>query len=309
LTERRTAGARASVLCAGIAVQDNVMRVESFPRPGTKISASDFVTLGGGCAANAAVAIARLGGRAHFAGPLGDPADPVSRDIVRGLSAQAINTRGVRHVRGAHASVSLILIDAGGEKMIATRRGKGLDKAKPADLAKLLRGVDVVLTDNRFPNFVLPVCRAARARGIPVVIDFDKQSALSEPLLRAASHVIASSEALRASAGTRDLRKGLALLGRKLKGFVAVTDGPNGAYWLDGKTIRRVPAFKIKAIDTLGAGDAFHGAFALAIAEGRGIVDAMRFASATAALKCETFGGMTGTPTRAQVTKLLTKKR
>ncbi|MGE0564377.1 MAG: PfkB family carbohydrate kinase [Pseudolabrys sp.] len=309
MTERRTAPARATVLCAGIAVQDIVMQVAAFPGPGQKVYASDLVTIGGGCAANAAVAAARLGGRVRFAGPLGDPADPASRDIVRGLRDEGIDTGGVRRVRGAQASVSLILIDQDGEKLIATRRGKDLDKARPSDPARLARGANVVLADNRFPKFVLPICRAARARKIPVVIDFDARSALNDPLLALGTHVIASSEALRASTGQRDLRKGLMRLGRSLKGFVAVTDGPNGAYWLDGAVVCHTPAFGIKAVDTLGAGDAFHGGFALAVAEGRPAAEAMRFASATAALKCTRFGGMAAAPTRAQVERLLRMKR
>ena len=284
------------------------MRVETFPRPGMKMSATDLVTIGGGCAANAAVAVARLGGRSRFAGPLGGPGDPASREILRGLARETVDTHGVRRVRGARASVSLIMIDAGGEKMIATRRGGGLDAIRPTDPAKLLRGIDIVLADNRFPNFVLPLCRAARARGIPVVIDFDKAGPLDAPLLATGTYVIASSEALRGSTRAKSLRDALRRLGAAVNGAVAVTDGPNGVLWLDGKTIRQMPAFKVKAVDTLGAGDAFHGAFALAIAEGRVFADALRFACATAALKCATFGGMAGAPGRAQVMKLLAAK-
>lgn len=296
---------RPVVLCAGIAVQDIVMRVDRFPQPGEKTSASDLVTIGGGCAANAAVAIARLGGRVRFTGPLGSAGDPASRAIVGGLNKACVDIAGVKRVRGAHASVSLILIDSGGEKMIATRRGKGLDKIRPHNPATLLRGVDILLADNRFPNFVLPLAHAARKRGIPVVVDFDQAGALDAPLLVAGTYVIVSSEALQASTGQPSLPAALRRLGAAISGFVAVTGGPDGVYWLDGKTVRHMPAFRVKAVDTLGAGDTFHGAFTLAIAEGRDPRDALRFASAAAALKCTVFGGMAGAPTRAKVQRLI----
>ena len=81
-----------------------------------------------------------------------------------------------------------------------------------------------------------------------------------------------------------------------MPGFLAVTDGPNGVYWLENGALRHMPAFAVKAIDSLGAGDAFHGAFTLALAEGRDLAGALRFASAAAALKCTHFGGAAGSP-------------
>jgi sugar/nucleoside kinase (ribokinase family) len=297
----------ATVLCAGIAVQDLVMRVADFPTPGAKVRADDFVVVGGGCAANAAVAIARLDGRARFAGPLGGPEghDPVSDRILADLAREGVDTSGVVRVPAASASVSIVLLDATGEKMIATRRGAGLETATPADPATLVATLDAVLADNRFPEFVLPICAAARERGIPVVLDADKATRTDDPLFAISSHVVFSSEALRQTTGLDDLAAGLASMRDRAPGFLAVTDGPNAMLWLDGRDLRRLPAFAVDAIDTLGAGDVFHGAFALALAEARDPVEAMRFASATAAIKCTRFGGIGGTPRRAEVEQFL----
>jgi sugar/nucleoside kinase (ribokinase family) len=294
-------------LCAGISVQDIVMRVQNFPAPGSKVSASEFIITGGGCAANAAVAIARLGGRAAFAGPLGGADDQVSNRIVADLKAEGIDVSGAVRVDGATASVSLILLDAEGEKTIATRRGAGLGNALPADAARLLADVDAVLIDNRFPEFVTVVCRAAQARKIPIVIDLDLATKPDDPLLKLGSHVVASAEALHGTTGLTDYGAGLQRLAEHLSCFLAITDGPNGIYWLDHGALRHMPAFKVTAIDSLGAGDAFHGAFTLALAEGRNLQDAMRFASATAALKCTHFGGASGAPRRAEVEEFLKK--
>lgn len=245
------------------------MRVANFPAPGEKVSASDFIVTGGGCAANAAVAIARLKGRAAFAGPLGGEDDAVSSRIVADLAGEGVDCSGVVRVAGATASVSLILLDAAGEKTIATRRGQGLSAGMPADVEALVAEADAVLVDNRFPDFVTAVCRAARAR---------------------------------------DIGAGLAQLSAHNPGLLAVTDGPNGVTWREGENLRHLQAFQVEAIDSLGAGDAFHGAFALALAEGRDLAEAMRFAAATAALKCTRFGGAAGAPTRDEVEAFLRER-
>jgi len=297
------------ILCAGIAVQDIVMRVERFPAPGAKVVASDFIITGGGCAANAALAVARLGGRAGFAGPLGGKDDAVSARILSDLAAEGVDCSGVPRVEGGTASVSLILLDAAGEKTIATRRGVGLGHTLPENADRLVADADAVLVDNRFPDFVAAVCRAAQARKIPIVIDLDQATTPDDALLKLGTHVIASIEALRATTGIDDPTAALNRLAEHLSGFLAVTDGPNGVYWLENGALRHIPAFAVKAIDSLAAGDAFHGAFTLAFAEGRDIAGALRFASAAAALKCTHFGGAAGAPRRAGVDEFLKRQK
>jgi sugar/nucleoside kinase (ribokinase family) len=286
-------------------VQDIVMRVQKFPAPGAKVSASEFIITGGGCAANAAVAVARLGGQAAFAGPLGGPEDHVSDRILADLKAEGIDVSGAVRVDGATASVSLILLDAEGEKSIATRRGVRLDHARPADAARLVADVDAVLVDNRFPEFVMAVCRAAQTRKIPIVIDLDLATEPDNPLLKLGTHVVSSAEALHGTTGLTDYGAGLQRLSEHISGFLAVTDGPNGVYWRDNGTLRHLPAFKVQVIDSLAAGDAFHGGFTLALAEGRALIDALRFGSAAAALKCTHFGGGAGAPRRTEVEHFL----
>jgi sulfofructose kinase len=294
-----------TLLCAGIAVQDIVMRVQDFPPPGAKVAASDFIITGGGCAANAALAVARLGGRAAFAGPLGGANDAVSERILADLTAEGVDCSGIVRVEGGTASVSLILIDAAGEKLIATRRGVGLGQTLPANGDTLVGDVDAVLVDNRFPDFVAAVCRAARARKIPVVIDLDLATKPDDALLKLGTHVIASTEALRATTGLGEPAAALKRLAENVSGFVGVTDGPKGVYWLDNGALRHMPAFAVTAIDSLAAGDTFHAGFTLALAEGRDVVAALRFGSAAAALKCTHFGGAAGSPRRAEVDDFL----
>jgi sulfofructose kinase len=294
------------VLCAGIAVEDFIFKVERFPAPGTKIQAEAVLAIPGGCAANAAVAVARLGGTARFAGPVGT--DDASGRILQGLAQAGVDVRGVERVEGGSVSVSGIFIDGAGEKMVATRRGEKLVDARPRHPRSLVADIDALMADNRFPDFVQPICEAALARGIPVIVDGDRAAPLDDPLFAIATHVVFSSEALYASTGRSDLAAALTAAAAVIRGFLAVTNGPDEVLWMDAGAVRAMPVFAVSAIDTLGAGDTFHGAFALALAEGRDAIAAMRFAAAAAAVKCTRFGGISGTPSRAEVEAFLASR-
>src|SRR6266545_3238819 len=109
-----------AILCAGIAVQDLIFRVDAFPIPGGKAQAHDVVTISGGCAANAAIAAARLGGRVCFVGPLGGRSDAISERILADLARENVSVKGVVRVANATAPLSSIMLDARGERTIAT---------------------------------------------------------------------------------------------------------------------------------------------------------------------------------------------
>ena len=175
----------------------------------------------------------------------------------------------------------------------------------PDDPTGLVASVDAVLADNRFPDFVRPICLAARDRGLPVVLDADRPTQMSDDLFRIATHVVFSSECLRATTGLDDLAAALARIADLPSSFLAVTQGAQDVLWREGATLRRSPVFAVNAVDTLGAGDVFHGAFTLALAEGKTEIAAMRFAAAAAGLKCARLGGSAGAPHRAEVDALL----
>jgi len=284
------------------------MRVSKFPAAGTKEQASQFLITIGGQSGNAAVALARLGARTSYAGPLGGTDDEIANWVVACLERERIDCRHVVRVPGGKSSVSLIMIDAAGEKMIATRRGERLSGVRPADAAQATATIDAVLLDNRYPDFVMPIAEAARQRGIARVLDFDYGAPADDPLLGICTHVIASAEALRDSTGLNDMRAALPKLAEHHQGFLAVTDGPNGVYWVERGALRHMPAFKVDAVDTLGAGDVFHGAFTLRLVETNDVIESMRFAAATAAIRCTRFDGLTGAATRADVDEFLKQR-
>jgi sugar/nucleoside kinase (ribokinase family) len=294
-----------AILCAGIAVQDLVFRVESSPAPGAKAQALDFIAISGGCAANAATAIARLGGNARFAGPLGGAGDAISDRILADLTRVGVDVSGAVRVAGTTSPISGIMIDARGERTIATHRDQRLASAQANHPAALVDDVAIVLADNRFPDFIQPICIAARTRGLPVVLDADKPTSEDDPLFASASHVIFSAECLRATTGLSDLGAALTRMRARASAFLAVTDGANDVRWMPGESIERLPVVAVQAVDTLAAGDVFHGAFALALAEGRAEGEALRFAAAAATLKCGRFGGITGAPARPEVERFL----
>ena len=284
------------------------MRVEQFPKPGEKVQASDFIITSGGQAGNAAVAMARLGAEVTYIGALGDEHDDVANTIIKTFAKENIDVSRALRVPGAKSSASLIMIDSTGEKMIATRRNQGLSEAVPADPQGAVANADAAMLDNRYSNISLPICLAAKARGIPRVLDFDKPTPADDPLLQNCTHVICSADAIREATGATELPAALRKLGASFSGFLAVTSGPEGIHWLDNGSVRHMDAFKVDAVDTLGAGDTFHGAFAVRFVETQDVVESRRFAAAAAAIKCTRFGGLMGAATRPEVEAFLKER-
>ena len=295
------------ILCAGIIVLDEVFRVEEFPLPDGKVEAREFFVVNGGCAANAAVAIARLGGRAALASPMGGPAgaDENGDRVLRALARENVDCSACVRVDGLATALSAILIDRHGDRTIVTYRDERLPATRPGDPERALAGAELMLADNRYPTFVQPICAAARQRKLPVVLDGDKATVPDDPLFRLATHVVFSAECLRATTQVADLAEGLARIARHTDAFLAVSNGPNDIVYRDGDTVRLAPVFKIMAVDTLGAGDALHGGFALALAEGKSEREALRFGAAVAGIKCGRLGGAAGAPSRREVEALL----
>ncbi len=287
------------ILCAGISVLDEVFHVEDFPPPDGKAAAKRFFVVNGGCAANAAITVARLGGRAALAGPMGSDAN--GDFVLAALARENVDCRACQRIPGSATALSVVFINARGERTIVTYRDESVTAVIPSDPEGLAAAADLVLADNWYPVFVRPICEAARRRGLRIVLDADKPSAVDDPLFRIATHVVFSSECLRATTGRADLAEGLRAVAPHTDSFLAVSHGPNDILFLEGTSFRRVPVFAIHAVDTVGAGDALHGAFALALAEGRREAEGLRFAAAVAGLKCTRMGGSVGLPTRAEV--------
>ena len=297
---------RPRILCIGMPVRDLTFRVQGVPGRGSKENADHYEEICGGNALNAAIAVVRLGGRASLCGPMGDIGESSSRYIFEQLAHEGIDAAHLVHMGGLATSISAIMIDPTGERTIVTFRDPGLWKVELPDADTLLADCHAILAESRCAEFCTDLCAEARRRGIPVIVDADRAMSLREGLLTASSHLIFSSEPLQETAGIADDGEALKKVAKLTPSFLAGTRGARGTIWLDeAGNLQETPAFPVHTVDTLGAGDVFHGAFALAVTEQRELRDALRFASAAAALKCTRFGGAFASPQRAEVEALL----
>ena len=292
------------ILCLGMSALDAIYRVPEIPATPTKVLATAFTECGGGMAANASVAVARLGGQVSYWGRTGD--DALGDRILAELAADGVDVSGVRRVPGCISPSAAILIDDRGERLVCAYNDPRLD-ADPAWLPRdRVATFDAALVDVRWPQGAAVVLDAARAANRPAILDGDvgPESALHD-LGRRATHVAFSEPGLARAARTTAPGDGLRRIAGDVTGLVGVTLGPDGFLWLEDGRERRVPAPAIVAVDTLAAGDVWHGAFALALGEGSDVESAARFANAAAAIKCTRFGGRLGAPTRAEVATFL----
>jgi sulfofructose kinase len=298
------------ILCIGMPVRDLTFRVPGVPARGSKEHATHFDEICGGNALNAAIGIVRLGGRASICGPMGDARETSSRFIFEQMAHEGIDTQHIVHMRGLVTPISAIMIDPSGERTNVTFRDPELWKVELPDTDTLLEDCHAILTESRCAEFCTDLCAEARRRGIPVIVDVDGAMSLREGLLTASSHLVFSSEPLQETADVSDDGQALKMIAKLTPSFLAGTRGPRGTIWLDEhQDLQETPAFPVHTVDTLGAGDVFHGAFALAVTEQQELRQALRFASAAAALKCTQFGGAFAAPQRAEVEELLGQGR
>jgi len=292
----------AAIICLGIVVRDMVFRVPELPAQPRKITASSMHSRGGGMAATAAVAAAALGGRVEYWGRVGD--DAQGRELQAELQALGVQVC-VARLPGTQTPTAAVLVADNGERLLAVYPGQLDDDAAWLPLQRVAE-VQAVHADFRWPAGARRLFGAAAERSLPRVLDADvgRPDALRE-LLPLCNHAIFSQAALAELAGSDAVEPALRHAAVLTPGVVAVTLGEHGSAFLIDGTLHRVAAVPVVARDTNGAGDVFHGAYALALAEGQTVLDAARLASATAALKCRNGSGWGMVPRREAVAQLL----
>jgi len=288
------------VLCIGHAAWDITMAVEHHPGPDEKISARAIASGGGGPAANAAIAVARLGGRSAFAGYLGS--DMHGQLHINELQAEGVDTGHV--VRGDAASpVSVILAKPDGSRTVINhKQDTPWLTSDQADLSGLQ--ARAILFDGHEPLISPPIAEQAGRENIPLILDAGSVHRGTRELAPAMDYLVASKTFALEFTGEHEAPGALQRLA-DVSPNVVITLGENGLIWAQGERRGEVTAFSVPAVDSTGAGDAFHGAFALAIAQGMAWGDALRFASAAAALCCTRLGARNGIPYRKDVDALL----
>ena len=300
------------VVVVGSSNTDMVVKVPRIPGPGETVLGGRFVMAAGGKGANQAVAAARLGGAVTFVGRLGR--DMFGRQTEENLRREGIDTRFLAWDEQVPSGIALIMVSAEGENSIAVAPGAN-GEMTPADVeraAEAIASAQVLLLQLEVP--LAAVERAldiARSHGVRVILNPAPAAPLPDELLRQVdlltpneheAALLARTQAAEPEEMARALlARGVRMLVMTLGGRGALIAGPEGT--------ELVPAFRVQPVDTTGAGDAFNGALAYTLAQGRPLREAVRYASAAAALATTVMGAQPSLPTAERVEAFLAEQR
>ena len=291
-----------TILTVGAVALDTIFQLDHLPAVPGKYLPTHALKVAQGMATAQAATIVRLGGRARLWASIGD--DPTGARILADLDAAGIDTRSVRRVPGAQSGFASILADRAGRSIIVPHYDPAI-RTRPDQLPDF-SDIAAISVDVRWPDAAEIALHAARDLQVPGILDVEAAPEdVLDRLIPIASHLIASEAGAFALTGEPDPRRAAAALGAARHAFVAVTAGERGVFWPGGHQ----PGFAVETVDTLAAGDVFHGAFAFGVTEGWDIPATIRFAAAAAAIKCTRFGGRLGAPTRAEVEAFLAERR
>jgi len=289
------------VLCVGHASYDITMAVTSHPKADEKMLAEAMDLAGGGPAANAALCVARLEGQSGFCGYLGN-------DVFGQMHAEELIAAGVdisNLVRGDMPSpVSQILAKADGSRSVVNFKA---DTAHLPPHAVVITGYPkVMLFDGHEPLLSLPLCRLAKENGVLTLLDAGSLHQGTELIAGEVDYLVVSEKFARQYCETDDMHQALHCLSGILdKQHVVITLGERGLLWSHDGQAGVMPALAVDVVDSTGAGDAFHGAFALGLARGMGWFELLHFASAAGALTCTKLGARSALPDAMAVNDLL----
>lgn len=296
------------VLFVGALTLDTLYQVDDFSQGPGKYLSSAAVGSASGMATNAASAMARLGGQAALWASVGE--DSTASALISEIEAEGVDCSHVRRVSDGRTATAAIVVDNTGERWVLVDYDP-LTQANP--MAHELPPVEqyrAVMVDVRWPGAARMALDAAREAGLLAILDADvARSAVLEDLAARATHIVASAPGATILSGSDSPADAARTIAEHYGCFVCVTDGGSGSFWaLAGSTdINHTPSPKVDVIDTNGAGDVFHGAFSLALAEGMSPEEAIQFASSAAALKCSVLGGRLGAPGRQETLRLMEK--
>jgi ribokinase len=293
-----------AVLGIGQCSLDYLVQVDKYPKNDTKKEVLEWHEQGGGPVATALVALSRLGVRCRFCGVTGD--DEAGTKIRKSLEHEGIDIRGLIKRKKSHSQLAFIVI----EKQTAKRtifwtRPSGTPLRNCDLSSSLLKSVHFLLLDGLMKDISLATAERAQANNIPVMLDAGRARTGMLEIARQSDYLVASEEFARDlgwNLNKKTLKKERERLGLKA---LTVTTGSKGSITASYNNTFTIPAFKIKPVDTTGAGDVFHGGYIYGLLQGWEIRYSVLFASALAAMKCTKLGGRAGIPKLQEVMKFL----
>jgi sugar/nucleoside kinase (ribokinase family) len=293
------------ILVIGRSCQDIIAVVNQFPRENQKLPLEFRLTEGGGQGGTASCCISKLGGRAAYVGRLGD--DDVGRFCLKRLQDFGVATDFVDIVKGGKTPVAYVFItaDSGARSIIYERNV--LPKLEIDTVVKnLIKQTGAALLDPEV-TYLGGQLKKLAGNDLKVIYDCERWREGIEGIMDTADYFIPSSEFLDAEElGYHDLsfNEKIIKLNKRIAGTLVMTRGEKGAYYISDNTLYHVPVPPVHAIDTVGAGDNFHAAFALSLAKGFDLHQMVKFSVAVASLSCREYGGRQGVPTWEQALKV-----
>ena len=294
---------------------DYVVRAKKLPEPGQSVLGEPLFVGPGGKGANQAVVAARLGAKVALIGRVGD--ETRGRELVRGLRKEGIDIGQISFDAKTATGAAIISVDASGEKQISAGLGANLT-LKPKNVREArdwIARAKVLLINFETPmNCVLEAARIAAKHRVKVVLDPAPPTKVSSALLKLVHAIRPNSDEAEQLTRIKVVDRSSAqraariLLKRGVQ-VVAVQAGNAGDLIVSAQEEIFAPRIKVKAVDATGAGDAFAGAFAVALAEGMDLISTARFANAAAALATTKLGAQDGMPRRGEVNQMLARKR
>jgi ribokinase len=299
------------IVVIGSSNTDMIVQLDRIPAPGETVLGGRFSTAAGGKGANQAVAAARAGGQVVFVARVG--ADSFGQQAIAGFAADGIDTRFVIRDEMAASGVACIFVDRNGQNSIAVASGANM-RLTLADVRAAegaIAEAAVVLLQLEIPlETVAAAVDIAAAHRVPVILNPAPAQPLGADLLRKVS-VLTPNEIeggmLTGIAVTDEpsAKKAAQVLRGRGVAAVVITLGDRGAMISGCDQTAMVPAFAVKAIDATAAGDVFNGALAVYLSEGKSIPEAVRFASAAAAISVTRLGAQPSAPTRLEIDRFL----
>ena len=287
------------ILGLGVVAVDDLLYVDRFPRPNTKMRIHSKRRQGGGLTATALVAAARLGARTAFIGVLGD--DELSRFTIQEMEREGVDCTLVLRRPQARPIHAVIIVDrsTGERTILYTAEGQTL--VTPEEIcADLIAGCGLLFVDFTADEAGLRAVELAHAHGIPVVADIEQESAPAmAEMIPLVDHLIVDVEMAGRVTGEAQPERMVRGLARPERACCVVTAGEQGCWYAEwGGAVHHFPAYQVDVVDTTGCGDVFHGAYAAGIAAGEAVPAAIKMATAAAGLKATQPGGRAGIPTR-----------